>query len=121
MESPTVVLVVEDEPLIRMETVDMVEAVGYVAIEAANADEAIAILESRNDIQLVLTDIDMPGSIDGLKLAHAVRKKWPPIAIVVVSGKTVVDSADLPAEAKFFSKPYDRAVVAGALGQLLGA
>lgn len=121
MEIATVVLVVEDEPLVRMETVDMVEAAGYVAIEASNADEAIAILEGRNDIRLLLTDIDMPGSIDGLKLAHAVRKKWPPIAIVVLSGKTVVDSAELPAEAQFYSKPYDRAVVAGALGRLLGA
>ncbi|HEV7276550.1 MAG TPA: response regulator [Devosiaceae bacterium] len=120
MQNAIVVLVVEDEPLVRMETVDMVEAAGYLVVEAANADEAIAILESRSDIRLVLTDIDMPGSIDGSKLAHAVRKRWPPIPIVVVSGKSVVDDSDLPENTMFYSKPYDRAVVTGTLGRLLG-
>ena len=74
-----VVLVVEDEPLLRMAATCLVEDAGFEAIEASNADEAILILEARTDIHIVFTDIDMPGSMDGLKLAEAVRGRWPPI------------------------------------------
>ena len=101
-----VVLVVEDDWLIRLIAVEIVEDAGLVAIEAANADEAIAILECRADIALIFTDVDMPGSMDGLKLAHAVRRRWPPIKIIIVSGKTHLSNADLPSDARFFSKPY---------------
>ena len=66
---------------------NIVEDAGFVALEADNADEAVAILEARSDIALLLTDINMPGSMDGLKLAHAVRNRWPPIKIIVVSGQ----------------------------------
>ncbi|MET0246935.1 MAG: response regulator, partial [Sphingomonas sp.] len=76
------VLVVEDEPLQRMLAVDLVEDAGFVAIEAENADIAILTLGHRSDIQAVFTDIDMPGSIDGLKLAACVRDRWPPIEII---------------------------------------
>ena len=101
-----VVLVVEDDWLLRLIAVEIVEDAGLVAIEAANADEAIAILECRADIALIFTDVDMPGSMDGLKLAHAVRRRWPPIKIIIVSGKTHLSNADLPSDARFFSKPY---------------
>ena len=84
---PPVVLVVEDEPLLRMLAVEVVEEAGFIAIEARDADEAVVLLESRSDITLLFTDINMPGSMDGLKLAHAVRNRWPPIKILVVSGK----------------------------------
>src|SRR5258707_15153422 len=77
-----VVLIVEDEFLLRMDAVDMIAAAGFEVGEAANADDAIEILESRRDITVVFTDIQMPGSMDGLKLAHAVRGRWPPIKIV---------------------------------------
>ena len=100
------VLVVEDDWLLRLIAVEIVEDAGLVAIEAANADEAIAILECRADIVLIFTDVDMPGSMDGLKLAHAVRRRWPPIKIIIVSGKTHLSNADLPSDARFFSKPY---------------
>jgi two-component system, response regulator PdtaR len=80
------VLIVEDELLIRLDAVDMIEAAGFDVIQAANADEAITILEARSDIQLVFTDVQMPGSMDGLKLAAAVRGRWPPIKIVATSG-----------------------------------
>ena len=93
------VLVVEDEPLLRMHAVDIVEDAGFVAIEARDADEAIAILEKRADVTLLFTDIQMPGSMDGLKLAHAVRDRWPPIKIVVVSGQMQLTQNDLPATA----------------------
>jgi CheY-like chemotaxis protein len=101
-----VVLIVEDGWLLRLIAVEMVEDAGLVAIEAANADEAIAILECRADIALIFTDIDMPGTMDGLKLAHAVRRRWPPIKIIIFSGKTHLSDADLPSETRFFSKPY---------------
>jgi CheY-like chemotaxis protein len=81
-----VVLVVEDDHLLRLDAADMIEAAGFEVVGAANADEAIAILESRNDIMVVFTDIQMPGSMDGLKLARAVRGRWPPIKIVTTSG-----------------------------------
>jgi CheY-like chemotaxis protein len=101
-----IVLVVEDDWLLRLIAVEVVEDAGYVAIEAANADEAILILEGRADIAVIFTDVDMPGSMDGLKLAHAVRHRWPPIKIIIVSGKTHLRDADLPSDTQFFSKPY---------------
>lgn len=91
-----VVLVVEDETLIRTCAVEMVEAAGFQAIAAADADEAIEILESRNDIRAVFTDVQMPGSMDGLRLAHVVRSRWPPVALIVTSGHITPTTADLP-------------------------
>jgi CheY-like chemotaxis protein len=101
------ILIVEDEPLVRLCAVETVEAAGFEVIEAANADEAIRILESRSDIRVVFTDIHMPGSMDGLKLAHAVRHRWPPIKIMVTSGRDKVTADDLPEGGRFFAKPYD--------------
>ncbi|GLQ57839.1 response regulator [Devosia nitrariae] len=102
-----VVLVVEDEFLIRLDMLDMLEAAGFATIEAANADEAIRILESRDDIRIVVTDIDMPGSMDGLMLAHAVREKWPPVKLVLVSGKRTLGRDELPEGALYYAKPYN--------------
>jgi CheY-like chemotaxis protein len=104
---PAVVLVVEDEMLLRMRAVDMVEDAGYTSVEAIDADEALKILESRSDIALLLTDIQMPGSIDGLGLAHAVRERWPPIKIIVVSGALKLSDIAIPADARFFGKPLE--------------
>ena len=106
------VLVVEDEFFSRLHAVNLVEAAGYKAIEASNADEAIAILESRKDIRIVFTDIDMPGSMDGLKLARAVRDRWPPIELILTSGHFDVPEDKIPERGLFFSKPYgDREIV----------
>jgi CheY-like chemotaxis protein len=91
-----VVLIVEDELLLRMDAIDMIEAAGFEVVEAGNADEAIEVLESRRDITVVFTDIQMPGSMDGLKLARAVRGRWPPIKIVATSGHVEVSETDLP-------------------------
>jgi len=104
--SPICVLVVEDEVFSRLHAVDLVEDAGYTAIEASNADEAIAILEARKDIRIVLTDIDMPGSMDGLKLAHAIRKRWPPIELILTSGHFHLTHDDMPERGRFFPKPY---------------
>ena len=85
-----VVLIVEDEPLVRVGACNMIEDAGFEVIEAASADEAIRILESRSDIRVVFTDVHMPGTMDGLRLAHAVRGRWPPIKIIVTSGRSRV-------------------------------
>jgi CheY-like chemotaxis protein len=98
------VLVVEDEILIRDVIADDLEQAGFTVAVAAHADEAIAILEARQDIHLVFTDIDMPGSMDGLKLAAAVRDRWPPVHIIITTGKT--RPLEIPANALFIPKPY---------------
>ena len=87
----------------------MIEAAGFIALEASNADEAIEILESRDDIRVMFTDIQMPGSMDGLKLAQAVRGRWPPIEIVATSGRVMLGEHDLPARGRFVPKPYSAA------------
>jgi two-component system, response regulator PdtaR len=87
-----------------MHAVIIVEGAGLVAIEAANADEAIATLEGRSDIRIVFTDIDMPGSMDGLKLAAAIRDRWPPVHIIITTGKS--RPTEIPANAMFIPKPY---------------
>ena len=118
-QSRPVVLVVEDEPLMLIDAVDLVTEAGFEAIGAKNADEAIRILESRDDIRIVFTDVNMPGSMDGIKLAHAVRDRWPPIEIIVTSGLTVENVQELlPERGIFFPKPYTPAQVASALKRL---
>lgn len=116
-----VVLVVEDEFLIRSHAVDMIAAAGFEAVEASNADEAIEILEARRDITVVFTDVQMPGSMDGLKLARAIRGRWPPIKIVATSGHVGVRDTDLPEGGRFLPKPYSPGQVMGVLRELTGA
>lgn len=99
---------IEDEPLIRMDSVLPLEDAGFGVIEAADADEAIDVLESNRDIWAIFTDIEMPGSMDGFRLAHAVKDRWPPIHIFVTSGHRIVEMAELPAGGQFFPKPNDR-------------
>jgi CheY-like chemotaxis protein len=117
---PAIVLVVEDDMLLRMRAVDMVEDAGFTSIEAADADEAVAILESRSDIALLLTDIQMPGSMDGLTLAHAVRERWPPIKIIVASGQVKLTNIDLPAGSRFFGKPLEAKIVIAQMQAMIG-
>ena len=117
---PYAVLVVEDEAILRLHAIDVVEEAGFSAIEAKNADEAIAILESRSDITLLLTDVNMPGSMDGLKLAHAVRNRWPPVKIVVVSGHRQVDQSELPPDSRFFGKPFQAEKMIAELRAMIG-
>jgi CheY-like chemotaxis protein len=93
--------------LIRLHIVDNLKDAGLNVLEATNADDAIEILASRDDIQLVFTDVNMPGSMDGIRLAAYVRDRWPPIKLIVTSGKVPVKQADLPQGARFFGKPYE--------------
>jgi CheY-like chemotaxis protein len=116
-----VVLIVEDEFLLRMHAVDMIKAAGFDVVEAGNADQAIDILETRLDITVVFTDIQMPGSMDGLKLAQAIRGRWPPIKIVATSGHVSVTQKDLPEGGRFLPKPYSPHEIAGVLRELTGA
>jgi CheY-like chemotaxis protein len=109
---PTV-LIVEDEILIRdMVSEELIEA-GFDVVQVGNADQAIAVLELRQDIHLVFTDIDMPGSMDGLKLAAAVRDRWPPVHIIITTGKA--RPMNIPANALFIPKPYITRVVVSAM------
>ena len=113
------VLVVEDEPLVRLDVVDQLEAEGFEVFEAAHADQAIAILDANPTIRLLFTDIDMPGSMDGLKLAAAVRDRWPPVKIIVTSGHRIIEVTDLPDGSVFFSKPYRHDAVMTSVRKML--
>ena len=117
--TPTV-LVVEDEMLLRMRAVDMVEDAGYTPVEAVDAAQAVAILESRSDIALLFTDIQMPGSMDGLRLAHAVRERWPPIKIILVSGALKLPDIDIPANSRFFGKPLTAKEMIAEMQDMIG-
>jgi CheY-like chemotaxis protein len=117
---PAVVLIVEDEMLLRMRAVDMVEDAGYTSVEAINADEAVAILESRSDIALLFTDIQMPGSMDGLRLAHAVHARWPPIRIILVSGQLKLADIHIPADSRFFGKPLQAKELIAEMQKMIG-
>jgi CheY-like chemotaxis protein len=117
---PAVVLVVEDEMLLRMRAVDIVEDAGFTSVEAVDADEAVAILESRSDIALLFTDIQMPGSMDGLGLAHAVHARWPPIKIILVSGQLKLADIDIPANSRFFGKPLESGEMIAEIQNMIG-
>jgi DNA-binding NtrC family response regulator len=116
-----VVLVVEDEPLIRIEIVDELATAGFDVLEASNTPAALAILIKNPRIQVKFTDVDMPGGPDGLALAAAVRDRWPPIKIIVTSGYRKVSALDMPAGARFFAKPYKSEQVSNSIRHMVGA
>ncbi|HEV7433903.1 MAG TPA: response regulator [Pseudorhizobium sp.] len=113
------VLVVEDEPLLRLNIVDNLADAGFVVSEASNASEAIMVLNQNHDIRLVFTDVDMPGSMDGIRLAAYIRDRWPPLKIIVTSGYRRVSDGDIPPESHFFSKPYDPRKIVRSMQQML--
>ena len=113
-----VVLIVEDEPLLLMNAVDMIEDAGFQAFTAENADEAIKLLETRTDISIIFTDIDMPGSMNGLRLANAIRGRWPPIKIIATSGHFRVRDGDLPDGGRFLPKPYSSGQIIHLINEL---
>src|SRR5215216_5039765 len=114
-----VVLIVEDEFLVRIGTRAAVEMAGFDVLEAGDADEAIAILAVRNDVSLIFTDIHMPGSMDGLKLVHFVRDRWPPVKIIATSARVRLTDSDLPEGGRFLPKPYSVADIASTLHELI--
>ena len=117
---PTIALIVEDEFLVRMLAVDIFTDSGFEAIEAANADEAIRILESRGDIEVIFTDINMPGSLDGVSLAYVVRRRWPSIRTIVTSALRMPGNRPLPEGSMFLAKPYQSSQITHAVRALCG-
>jgi len=117
---PAVVLIVEDDMVLRMLAVDMVTDAGYTPLEALDAAEAFVILESRTDIALMCTDIQMPGKIDGVGLAHAVHERWPTIGIIVVSGQLDLPHLDLPPRSRFIGKPLNAGEVIAEMRDMIG-
>lgn len=111
------VLIVDDEALIRMDLVDALQMRGFRTYEADSAAEAIEMLQTHPDIRVVFTDVQMPGEMDGIALAHYVRKRWPPTVLIVCSGNQNPDKASLPSSCSFLPKPIDSA----ALGLVLGS
>jgi CheY-like chemotaxis protein len=115
------ILVVEDEALILLNAVQIVQEAGFEALSATTADEALSILEARPDVRLVFTDIQMPGSMDGLRLAHAVRKRWLPIELIVTSARGHIGADDLPERGRYFAKPYDVQALSQVFQEMAGA
>jgi two-component system, response regulator PdtaR len=115
------VLVVDDDFLVRMNAVDIFEDAGLTVYEAGNADEAIDILESHRDILLLFTDINMPGSMDGLGLAQHVSERWPSVSLIVTSGRVDLRTARLPPQGVFVAKPYRADQILREMRQMIGA
>jgi two-component system, response regulator PdtaR len=116
-----IVLVVEDTPMQRFDAVSMIERAGFETLEAASADDAISILESSPNVDVVFTDIKMPGSMDGLKLAAAIKARWPSITVVATSGVMDIRDEQLPEGCLFVPKPYSAEQVVGALQGMVRA
>jgi DNA-binding NtrC family response regulator len=121
MDHRIAVLVVEDEALIRMAMISELSDAGFEVFEADNATTASDMLLANPSIEIMFTDIDMPGGVDGLRLAAAVRDRWPPIKIIVTSGYQTIDTSKLPVEGRFLRKPYDPSDVIESIHELLAA
>jgi CheY-like chemotaxis protein len=118
--SRPVVLIVEDEVLLRWTAVAIIEEAGFDVVEAGTGIEAVSVLEKRSDIRTVFTDVEMPGSINGIQLAHLISTRWPSIGIMATSGKFRLREDDLPAGARFLHKPYAVANLTDTLKELMG-
>jgi CheY-like chemotaxis protein len=110
-----VVLVVEDEILVLMSAIADLEAAGFIVLEASNADEALALLEGSETIRAVFTDVQMPGTMNGLELARQVHRRWPAVKVLVTSGNALYGSDDLLHGHQFVRKPYSAEDVVAAL------
>jgi len=116
-----VVLLVEDEPLVRTLQVDILREADFWVLEAQDADEAFETLKARQDVRAVLTDVDMPGSLDGFEFARLVAQGWPHVGVLVISGKTAPEPGDLPPGAAFAAKPVRPADLVRSIRRLLGS
>jgi two-component system, response regulator PdtaR len=115
------ILVVEDEAITREAAVEMLEEAGFEVLEAGNGTEAIRVLDGVDGIRVVMTDIDMPAGLDGIRLAACIDRRWPGIGVVVVSGKVRPAPGDVPARGHFFRKPYEAEAVTRVIRRLAGA
>jgi len=116
---PATVLIVESEAVVRLELSGRLSQMGLLVLVASDADEAIALLDSNPNIEVMFTDITMSGSMDGIRLAHHVRDRWPPVKIIVASGMIGTQLSDLPSDSIFLPKPYAPEALAGALSQMI--
>ena len=117
MQNPPI-LVVEDDGLIRMDLADMLSDNGFAILEASNADQALAVLESQTTVKAILTDIDMPGSMNGIKLASIIASRWPDCKIIIISGRYSPDQGSLPEGARFMSKPISERQLRSTLSEM---
>lgn len=115
-----IALVVDDEPLILMDTADMISEAGYYVIEARTADDALEFLKRHNSLKLVFTDVQMPGEMDGIGLAQHIGEHWPHICVIVSSGAVMPQAGVLPPTARFLNKPLDQSLVLETLQELCG-
>jgi two-component system, response regulator PdtaR len=118
---PAPVLIVEDEALVRALGVGLFADAGFRPIEAADSDEALEILGANAEVQLLFTDVNLPGSIDGLALARQVCDRWPHIGIIFVSGRSAPQLHEFPAGCRFHRKPYDWDLVVSHARELTAA
>ena len=114
-----VILVVEDEILIRMDVVDHLAAQGYTLLEAQTGQQALETIAHEAHVDIVFTDVDIPGGIDGLTLASEVNARWPSIGIIVTSAKAMLPDRCLPLRSRFYAKPYRPEAVHTAIAQML--
>lgn len=119
MAQKAVVLVVEDEPLIRFTTLDALEEVGHQVLEAGNADEAMVLFRNRSDINIVFTDVNMAGSMDGIQLAQRIRAIRPSIGIIITSGVVNLDPMLLPTNTVFLPKPYRHDILLSSIHEMM--
>lgn len=117
---PTVIMLVEDEGLVRMIAADILtDEGGFKVVEACDADEALRLVEARNDVRVLFTDVDMPGSLNGFALARLVDMRWPEIGIIVTSGQARPGPGDMPKKAEFLAKPYSPSALLKLVWKLL--
>jgi CheY-like chemotaxis protein len=119
-EDPPVVLVVDEEPLVRMTAVDELEEAGFHVLEAENADVALAVLEARSEeVQVLFTDVNMPGSMDGMALAEQVHRRWPHIRLLISSGYACPHPHEIADSGHFVPKPYRRATLVRHIAEMM--
>jgi CheY-like chemotaxis protein len=118
-QSPSTVLVVEDETLVRMVGTVMLEDAGYEVLEAGDADEALKILEGHQGIHLLFSDVDMPGSMNGLDLATLVHERWPNIRLLITSGHHQLNNSRVPGDGQFVPKPWTQGDLVGRVREML--
>ncbi len=121
MPRSIVVVLAEDEPLVRLAAAQALQAEGFDVMEAEHAEDALTILETHSaDVHVLFTDVQMPGAMDGVALAHHTARSWPWIGLLIVSGRPQFEHA-LPAASRFLAKPYDHDHVASHIRELAAA
>jgi CheY-like chemotaxis protein len=119
LKSKAAILVVEDEALIRIWAADLLEENGFSVLEAKDADAALKVLEARPDVKLLFTDVQMPGSLNGMELAREVHARWPHILLVITSGRERPTRGEIPDDGRFVAKPYSAEELLGQVNDLL--